>query len=213
MRLIVFFLLQFKPLHMVICTEIICSSKRIMPGQLILNALDRGTSCGDFVELEEDIITRLIALPESDLPMFYRLAVTLTKPMSLTEPIMIPKCFEKDEEIKKALEVIHGLRSIAHEVTRCEDMHEYYWGLLLDAFFSLKLTEPYSPKWRQGLLLSSLLCARLKNWGRIWPLAGWLSLDNDQVNRLDDKLYMPVKENGRASPWRCRQHDKYLCWR
>jgi CheY-like chemotaxis protein len=154
----------------------------------------------DFVELEEDIVARLIALPEGNLPLFYCLTVTLTKPISFTEPIMIPKCFEKDKEIKKALEVIHGLRSIAHEVTHCEDMHEYYWGLLLDAFFSLKLAEPYSPKWRQGLLLSSLLCARLKNWGRIWPLAGWLSLDNDQVNRLDDKLYVSAKENGHGLP-------------
>jgi hypothetical protein len=150
----------------------------------------------DFVELEEDIITRLIALPEGNLSLFYCLAVTLTKPISFTEPITLPKCFEKDKEIKKALGVIHGLRSIAHEITHCEDMHEYYWGLLLDAFFSLKLAEPYSPKWRQGLLLSSLLCARLKNWGRIWPLAGWLPLDNEQFNRLDDKLYMPAKENG-----------------
>jgi CheY-like chemotaxis protein len=149
----------------------------------------------DFVELEEDIITRLIALPESDLPMFYCLTVTLTKPMSFTEPIMIPKCFEKDKEIKKALEVIQGLRSIAHEVTHCEDMHEYYWGLLLDAFFSLKLAEPDSPKWRQGLLLSSLLCARLKNWGRVWPLMGWLSPDNDQVSRLNGWPHMPAQEN------------------
>lgn len=144
------------------------------------------------MELEEDIIMRLIALPESNLPLFYRLAVTLTKSMSFTEPIMIPKCFEKDKEIKKALEVIHGLRSIAHEVTHCEDMHEHYWGLLLDAFFSLKLAEPDSPKWWKGLLLSSLLCARLKNWGRVWPLSGWLPLDDEQVNQP----YMSAKEHG-----------------
>lgn len=39
-----FSLLQFKPLHMVICMEIIYSSRRTMLGQLILNVLDQDTS-------------------------------------------------------------------------------------------------------------------------------------------------------------------------
>ena len=154
----------------------------------------------DFVELEEDIITRLIVLPESNLHLFYQLAVSLTKPISPEEPISMPKHLKENEEIRKAVEVINGLRSIAHKVTRFEDMHEYYWGLLLDAFFSLKLAEPNSPKWLRGLVLSSLLCARLKQWGRLWPPEGWPTTDNDQVGPLDGKLYMPTKENGHGLP-------------
>jgi len=145
----------------------------------------------DFVELEEDIITRLIALPENDLRLFYHLAVILTKPISPTEPIGVPRHLEKNEEIRKAVEVINGLRFIAHKVTCFEDMHEYYWGLLLDAFFSLKLAEPNTPKWLRGLLLSSLLCSRLKEWGRAWPPEGWPTIDNDQVGQVDE-IHAPL---------------------
>jgi CheY-like chemotaxis protein len=139
----------------------------------------------DFVELEEDIITRLTALPEDNLYLFYQLAVALTKPISPTEPVGIPKSLEKDGEIRKTVEVINGLRSIAHRVTRFEDMHEYYWGLLLDAFFSLKLADPNSPKWLRGLLLSSLLCTRLREWGRMWPTADWPFIDQYPVRHLE----------------------------
>ena len=127
----------------------------------------------DFVELEHDIVTRLIVLPENDLFLFYQFVIGITKPISPTESIVIPKDLEKNQEIGKTLEVIQGLRKIAYEATRFEDMHEYYWGLLLDAFFGLKLVEPYSSKWWRSLLLSSLLCARLKDWGRTWPPASW----------------------------------------
>jgi DNA-binding NarL/FixJ family response regulator len=118
----------------------------------------------DFVELEQDIITRLYMLPENNTYIFYNFVIALTKPLFPTEPIIIPHCFEKDLETRKALAVIDGLRSIASRVTGFQDMREYYWGLLLDAFFSLKLTRPGTPKWTRSLLLSSLLCARLEQW-------------------------------------------------
>jgi DNA-binding NarL/FixJ family response regulator len=124
----------------------------------------RGHSLRDFVELEEDIITRLYMLPENNMYLFYNFVIALTRPLFPSEPIMIPHCFEKDLETRKALAVIEGLRSIAYQVTGYQDMREHYWGLLLDAFFSLKLTEPGTPKWTRSLLLSSLLCARLEQW-------------------------------------------------
>ncbi len=43
-------------------------------------------------------------------------------------------------------------------------MREYYWGLLLDSFFSLKLAKQGTQKWTRNLLLSSLLCTRLEHW-------------------------------------------------
>jgi len=125
----------------------------------------------DFVELEQNIMTRLIVLSEKDWPLLYALAVILTKPVSPDEPVIIPQDLESNQEIKKAVEVINGLRSIAHKVTRYRDMQEYYWGLLMDTAFSLTLAEVYSPRWWRSLLLSSVLCSRLKNWGREWPPA------------------------------------------
>jgi CheY-like chemotaxis protein len=138
----------------------------------------------DFVELEQNIITRLMALPESDLLLFYKVSVSLTKPVSPTEPIQIPKYLEKIEEIKKAVEVINELRSIAHRVTRYEDMHEYYWGLLLDTCFSLMLEKMHSHRWWRGLLFSSILCTRLKEWGRMWPPEGWPTIDDEQIGQI-----------------------------
>ena len=124
----------------------------------------KGHILRDFVELEQDIITRLYMLPENNTYIFYNFVVALTKPLFPSEPIIIPHCFEKDQETRKALAVIEGLRSIAYRVTGYQDMREYYWGLLLDAFFSLKLTKPGTHKWTRSLLLSSLLCTRLEHW-------------------------------------------------
>ncbi len=118
----------------------------------------------DFVELEQDIITRLYMLPENNTYIFYNFVVALTKPLFPSEPIIIPHYFERDQETRKALAVIEGLRSIAYRLTGYQDMREYYWGLLLDSFFSLKLTKPGTHKWTCSLLLSSLLCTRLEHW-------------------------------------------------
>ncbi len=131
----------------------------------------------DFVELEQNIFTRLIVPPENDWDMLYSLAVILTKPVSPSEPAVIPQDFEHNEEIKKAVETINRLRSIAHKVTSYQDMHEYYWGLLLDTSFSLTLAEIHSPRWWRALLLSSVLCSRLNDWGKEWPPANWPSID------------------------------------
>jgi hypothetical protein len=147
----------------------------------------------DFVELEEDIITRLITLPENDLSLFYQVVLVLTTPIAPTTPIVAPPYFEKDEEILKALNVIHGLRSIAHRMTHFDDMHEYYWGLLLDACFSLMLAEPRSPKWYRGMLLSSLLCTRLKEWGRAWPTHDWPAIAKAPLDETHTKKSHNIK--------------------
>ncbi|CAG0960832.1 hypothetical protein ANAEL_00617 [Anaerolineales bacterium] len=151
----------------------------------------------DFVELEQNIITRLAILPEDDLQLFYYLAVILTKPLLPTRPLSIPKYFEENEEIKKALEVINGLRAIAQKVTHYGDLREYYWGLLLDASFGLMLSKMNSSRWWRAFLLSSLLCTRLKQWGENWPPVEWLSINEDQIN-WSNKIYEPIKENNHA---------------
>jgi hypothetical protein len=134
-------------------------------------------SLRDFVELEQNIITRLMILPEKDTYLLYSLAVYLTKAVSVGEPIDIPPDLERNGEIKKAVEVINGLRSMAHKVTRYRDIREYYWGLLMETAFSLTLVDADSPRWWRSLLLSSVLCSRLNNWGSEWPSAEMPSLD------------------------------------
>jgi CheY-like chemotaxis protein len=134
----------------------------------------------DFVELEQNIVTRLIEIPKNDLSLFYRIAMALTRPVLPGEPVIVPAYFEKDKEVKKGLEVIQGLRAIAQTVAGYEDMHEYYWGLLLDTSFSLVLSEAESSRWWRSRLFASILCTRLKEWGKRWPPENWPPLGTNQ---------------------------------
>lgn len=131
----------------------------------------------DFVELEQNIVTQLVEIPENELRLFYHIAMILTKPVSPSEPIVVPKFLDENEEVKKGLEVVNGLREIAQKVTGFEDMREYYWGLLLDTSFSLVLSDAHSSRWWRCLLFASILCTRLKEWGKKWPPVNWLPID------------------------------------
>jgi hypothetical protein len=120
-----------------------------------------GPMLRDFVELEVDIVTRLIAVPENDGSRFYELAVILTEPAELTASLQPTPLVAQDPEITKALGVINGLRCLASETTGCLDTREYLWGLLLDALFVASLVSPEMPQRERALLLASVLCDRL----------------------------------------------------
>jgi DNA-binding NarL/FixJ family response regulator len=134
----------------------------------------------DFVELEQNIVTELIEIPDDNLHLFYYIAMILTKPVSPSEPIVVPKFLQENEEVKKGLEAINGLREIAQKVTGFECMPEYYWGLLLDTCFRLVLSDMHSSRWWRCLLFASILCTRLKEWGKKWPPLNWLPIENKQ---------------------------------
>lgn len=126
----------------------------------------------DFVELEQDIVIRLVSLPAGNLQLFQTLAITLTMPNKLTEPFNV-SWESLDEETRKCLSVIQALRSMAHAMTGCEDIREYYWGLLFVTLFSVLSSENESAKTNRGLIFASLLCSRIGHWGREWPPVEW----------------------------------------
>jgi CheY-like chemotaxis protein len=115
----------------------------------------------DFVELEVDIVTRLVQFPEDDLSLFDELAKVLAEPTEAASPFCPTPNLMADAETRKALGVIAGLREIAREVTHYTDAREYLWGLLLDALFVAKLIPPPSPQRDRALLLGAVLCERL----------------------------------------------------
>ncbi len=121
-----------------------------------------GPMLRDFVELEVDIVTRLISVPENDLSRFYEVAVILTEPAELTASLQPTPLVAQDPEITKALGVINGLRCLACETTGCLDTREYLWGLLLDALFVASLVPQGMPQRERALLLASVLCERLE---------------------------------------------------
>jgi len=126
----------------------------------------------DFVELEVDIVTRLLP-DEVDLSLLYELALVLVEPLEPTAPFRQTKKLRGNSETRKALDVIAGLRKLAYEMTRYPSSQEYLWGLLLDALFVAMLVSEESPQRERALLLGAVLCGRLRRWGAEWPPEGW----------------------------------------
>jgi hypothetical protein len=121
----------------------------------------RGPILRDFVELEVDIITRLVQFPEDDLSHFEELARVLAESAEVGSSFRPTPNLLADAETCKALSVIAGLRELAREVTHSTDAREYQWGLLLDALFVAALMPPPSPQRDRALLLGAVLCERL----------------------------------------------------
>jgi len=126
----------------------------------------------DFVELEVDIVTRLLP-DEVDLSLLYELALVLVEPSEPTAPFRQTKKLRENSETRKALDVIAGLRKSAYEMTRYPSSQEYLWGLLLDALFVATLVSEESPQRERALLLGAVFCNRLRHWGEEWPPEGW----------------------------------------
>jgi ActR/RegA family two-component response regulator len=130
----------------------------------------------DFVELEVDIVTRLVPLPQGDLSRFFQLILLLTETSDPLAQFPERERWPEESEIRKALGLIAGLRKLAHDVTLFSDFREYLWGLLLDALFVASLAPEQSPQRERALLLSSILCTRLEKWGQDWPPQSWSSV-------------------------------------
>ena len=79
----------------------------------------------------------------------------------------------KGPELRKAFNVIRGLRQIAQNITKFNDFREYVWSLLFDAVFVATHTEEGEPQHERALLYGSVLCSRLQHWGEAWPPEEW----------------------------------------
>jgi CheY-like chemotaxis protein len=120
----------------------------------------------DLAELEVDIVTRIVLLPAYQL---YELAVTLAEPGEPKKPVRPTAHLRADTETRKALHVVSGLRKLAYEATHYLDSREYLWALLLDSLFVATLVSEDNPQRDRALLLGSVLCGRLRHWGKEWP--------------------------------------------
>jgi hypothetical protein len=118
----------------------------------------------DFVELEVDILTRLVPFLNYDLSRFYELVTALMEPSASLTSSRPRGQSPADAENHKALEVITGLRRLAYEVTQFRDFREYLWGLLLDALFVATLVSRDSPQRERSLLLAAVICESLQGW-------------------------------------------------
>ena len=139
----------------------------------------------DFTELESDILTSLVNLQATEVEQFTQLVCALIEPKALM-PEQQLAVFPTDSEAGKAFAVICAWRELASSVLGVGggDKRQYYYGLLFNALFRLTLLlreqgdEAFagSEKLSQAtrcLILAGLLCQRLENWNKSWPLREW----------------------------------------
>lgn len=131
-------------------------------------------SLRDFVELELDLVTRLIGFSELDLPTFYRLALVLAEPSEPGGHFRLAAIVAENSIAYKAIQVIAGLREIAHSMTHYVDQHEYVWGLLFNALYVASARSFHPIQRERALLFSAILCEKLRSWSAAWPPKDWL---------------------------------------
>lgn len=149
----------------------------------------------DFVELELDIVSRLISPDTSPLELL-GLFIALTDSRKSGDKNRLADKYIIGEQSKKALEVILGLREIAQQQTEFTDYREYYWGLLLDAVFVATLTpddtqQSNTPRSediqrKRTLIYGAVLCSRLENWNEKWPVDDMRKVKFDGMKILSD---------------------------
>ncbi len=127
-----------------------------------------GPAFQDFVELEIDILTRLIDIPFEQMDEYYELVKVIVNEKKFYK---LRPHHVKSPQAKKALKVIQAIREIVHGIfVGIEvDIDQYRWGLLLNAVFRATLlwkqqkepTESPKPEYWRALLVGSVLCEQL----------------------------------------------------
>jgi len=134
-----------------------------------------GHALQDFIELETDIINRL---GEHSLnPLEYMkmyIFILKHKKIQNFEDLEILTVSE-NKHIKKALQTISILRSLAFQRTGISDVREYVFGLLFNTVFRATIAHNKFPQrgQHQALMLASIICHRLDHWDELWPPLEW----------------------------------------
>ncbi|MFZ5818298.1 MAG: phosphotransferase [Chloroflexota bacterium] len=132
----------------------------------------------DFVELESDIINRLMSAREN-LPSFYRLCVDVTQSTELKNLENLDR-FD-DADVKKSMQTISLLRQLAQETTGISDARQYLLGLLFNTLFRATIISASARTMSQyrALMLASIICHRLDHWNDPWPPEEWKNITKE----------------------------------
>jgi CheY-like chemotaxis protein len=135
-----------------------------------------GHALQDFVELESDIINRLKCADENILD-FFQLSIVLTK-QAVIQPLEETEITLIDMEMRKALQTVTTIRSLAREITNISNFQEYLLGLLFNTLFRATITpdKPLTDHQKRALMLASIICHRLDHWDEAWPPQEWHNL-------------------------------------
>ena len=126
----------------------------------------------DFVELEIDVITRLVDWPGDSFMRLFRLTTFLMQ----ENHDQLPNSLVDHPASEQTFLLINALRKVAKELTRYVDFREYLWGLLLDAVFvaTFDSTERHRSAQRENaLLMAAVIANRLEYGDNRWPPDDW----------------------------------------
>jgi hypothetical protein len=134
-----------------------------------------GHALQDFIELESDIITRIVCAKE-DFPAFYHFCMAIVSADSLEEPPRV-NSFLEDDDTRKLLETITAIRSLAVRCTQITDFRQYLLGLYFNTIFraTIAVREQKHIKDLRAWMLAGILCHRLAHWNQPWPPEEWKS--------------------------------------
>ena len=129
----------------------------------------------DFVELEGDILSRLIS-SNKNIPFFHKLCMQITDSKEIKE-------FDRweyfgNQDVEKSLRTISLLRKLALECTGISDARQYLLGLLFNTLFraTIEGDTAYKLSQQRALMLASIICHRLDHWEEHWPPKEWENL-------------------------------------
>lgn len=148
----------------------------------------KGPILQDFVELEVDLLTRLVDLdPENsdERDLLYDLYVAVCEHKRPIAPVLFSTATSKNTQTRKYTNVVRSIREQAAHLTQYSDSRDYLWGLLFNSIFraAYALGDQAREKLRyRSLLLASVLCSRLEKWEVAslppqWPPQDWPAVD------------------------------------
>ncbi|MBN2116169.1 MAG: phosphotransferase [Anaerolineales bacterium] len=143
-----------------------------------------GHALQDFIELESDIINRLEAQAHSgDTSSYYRMCLTVASQTEIRE-LERSEMESADPGIRKALQTISILRSLARQCTEITDARQYLLGLLFNTIFraTINNNEKHHERQSRALILAGIFCHRLDHWNDPWPPEEWQHILNTRRN-------------------------------
>jgi DNA-binding NarL/FixJ family response regulator len=135
-----------------------------------------GHALQDFVELEADIINHLPTCIEESISC-YQTCLVVAGQKEIKE-LDKRDMQHTDPAIRKALQTISLIRSLALKCTGISDARQYLLGLLFNMIFRATINneETYRQRQHRTLMIAAIFCHRLEHWNEPWPPEEWKRL-------------------------------------
>ncbi len=134
-----------------------------------------GHALQDFIELESDLINRMLSANEG-FSQYFRLCLAVSAPKEIGN---LGDSFDRDSsDMSKLIQTISKIRSLARKCTGITEARQYLIGLLFNTIFRATIikedaSESERKSQYRALMLASVICHRLDHWDEPWPPEHW----------------------------------------